>query len=121
MHRLFAPEPLKRQCNCRLAGFLARFDEAAPNAAMGTANAARQNYESFQYLDSTAAEARNLRHAALMLRHDRSMDLAATRGARLASAPSTPAVVAQVFIDSKNSELFLVLRSLSSRKSIASM
>src|ERR1700755_1227947 len=27
----------------------------------------------------------------------------------------------QVFIDSKNSELFLVLRSLSSRKSIASM
>src|SRR5450755_3157907 len=35
--------------------------------------------------------------------------------------PFKPGETAQVFIDSKNSELFLVLRSLSSRKSIASM
>src|SRR4029077_6800216 len=35
--------------------------------------------------------------------------------------PLRPSRTAQVFIESKNSELFLVLRSLSSRKSIASI
>src|SRR3978361_1045275 len=41
--------------------------------------------------------------------------------ARLVPGHQACEAVAQVFIDSKNSELFLVLRSLSSRKSIASM
>ena len=39
----------------------------------------------------------------------------------LEGAFSNPGVSPQVFIESKNSELFLVLRSLSSRKSIASI
>src|ERR1700704_1546896 len=52
------------------------------------------------------------------LQHDR----ARKRAPRLHEAPfPKPGQMAQVFIESKNSELFLVLRSLSSRKSIASM
>ena len=44
------------------------------------------------------------------------------KGAPLArGALPEPGQTAQVFIESKNSELFLVLRSLSSRKSIASI
>src|SRR6201999_3794208 len=50
-------------------------------------------------------------------------NLAQTRKGRpaLTERPFETTEFAQVFIESKNSELFLVLRSLSSRKSIASM
>ena len=56
-----------------------------------------------------------LQLAAAILQHEKG-------GARLHERPfSEPGLSAQVFMESKNSELFLVFRSLSSRKSIASI
>jgi hypothetical protein len=40
MHRLFAPEPLKRQRNCRLTGFAERFSGFAPKPTINAADAA---------------------------------------------------------------------------------
>src|SRR5713101_7155122 len=57
--------------------------------------------------------------AFFMLQHKPQYEVDHKEGA--AETPLKPATQPQVFIDSKNSELFLVLRSLSSRKSIASM
>src|SRR5246500_4062809 len=55
-----------------------------------------------------------------MLQHKPHHDVRREKGAAK-RRPLKPAAPPQVFIDSKNSALFLVLRSLSSRKSIASM
>src|ERR1700736_1217320 len=62
-------------------------------------------------------------HAACALQHRLQHGLfdQHEKGAPLARRPSKVSLKAQVFIDSKNSALFLVLRSLSSRKSMASM
>src|SRR5712671_5479804 len=66
-----------------------------------------------------SAEPAAVFYAAIMLQHKPQHEVGRRRGA--AKTPLEPATQPQVFIDSKNSALFLVLRSLSSRKSIASM
>jgi hypothetical protein len=87
MHRLFAPEPLKRQRNCRLATFAEPLSGAALKGTIVAANAAAwpqhlccknrsdfeigqrldTNYELFQWLGRSTFVAGKLPHAAVML------------------------------------------------------
>src|ERR1700704_594384 len=138
MHRLFVPECLKRQRNLSpgefapwplimgpVASFAAAFMQQFCCKNSKTSpfrDGLLENIYLFQILMWQPATRTIFRHAAPLLqqslqhdRHEKGGPLA--RGA----LPQTPAWTDQVFIESKNSELFLVLRSLSSRKSIASM
>src|SRR4029078_9505919 len=139
MHRLFVPECLKRQrylrspSSARLAGSTASLGAicCSMDAAILLHDIGRwrvllqpccSNHHVFQILT------RNEQHSAALpvLRPycSKACNIKPREKGRPACIrrPSrNPGLTDQVFIESKNSELFLVLRSLSSRKSIASM
>src|SRR5712664_2706233 len=81
----------------------------------------RVNHKLFQILKGWTRTACEFRDVAALLQQQEFSEPARERGAPCEGAPSETGETTQVFIDSKNSALFLVLRSLSSRKSIASI